>query len=45
MDIKKVRQKAFELFEKMSHFKDFYSFIKEKFGKELVEEKRKGIAF
>lgn len=29
MDIKKVRQKAFELFEKMSQFKDFYSFIEE----------------
>lgn len=29
MDIKKIRQKAFELFEKMSHFKDFQSFIEE----------------
>lgn len=29
MDIKKVRQKAFELFEKMSHFKGFQSFIEE----------------
>ena len=31
MDIKKVRQKAFELFEKMSHFKDFRSFIEDDF--------------
>lgn len=39
MDIEKVRQKAFELFEKMSHFKGFYSFIKEDiFTDEFIDE-------
>lgn len=39
MDIKKVRQKAFELFEKMSHFKGFQSFIEEDiFTNEFINE-------
>lgn len=39
MDTKKVRQKAFELFEKMSHFKGFQSFIEEDiFTNEFINE-------